>query len=419
MDGCPAFDPNAPYVGAVIAYANCHALSLGETAFRAFGAGTPFGIALTGLLTIFVALVGYRMLLGSVPSLREGVLLALRLGIVLTLATQWPAYKALVFDVVTGAPGEFVAGGAGGEAADLSPASLAARIDRVNDALASLLAPPAAPQPAQAPVPAQPGLVAAPAPTAPVQQPGTLPIAAQFPVETAAVALTVSALGGLLSVTATMGLMLALGPLFILSLLFAWTRGLFLAWVRVLLGAMLGAVAVPLVLSLDLGIVERQVAVLVDLVGSNQPTGFLPLSIAATTLASAVVLLAVFAAVIRAASGLRLPEAVRESIAPLLQPVVPQRSAMNGNAREGSMVQRREDERGRVAQLADAVRLQARRDADALPEQVRITRLAGAVASQNETAATGGLTGGAPLGQTGRRIRQRRTIGAQRRDMTR
>lgn len=416
MDGCPAFDPTAPYVGAVVAYANCHALSLGETAFRAFGAGTPFGIALTGLLTIFVALVGYRMLLGTVPSLREGVLLALRLGVVLTLATQWPAYKTLVFDVVTGAPGELVAGGAGGEAADLSPASLAARIDQVNDALASLLAT-APPQPVPAPSATPQGLVAAPAQPAQPPQVGALPATAQVPVETAAVALTVSALGGLLSVTATMGLMLALGPLFILSLLFVWTRGLFLAWLRVLLGAMLGAVAVPLVLSLDLGIVERQVVMLVELVGSNQPTGFLPLAIAATTLASAVVLLAVFAAVIRTASGLRLPEALRESMAPLLQPVVPPRSA-NGTTGADRTPQRREEERGRVAQLADAVRLQARRDADALPEQVRITRLAGSVAQQDTSAATGGLTGGPPLGQTGRRIRQRRSLGAQRRDMT-
>lgn len=416
MDGCPAFDPTAPYTGAVIAYANCHALSLGETAFRAFGAGTPFGIALTGLLTIFVALVGYRMLLGAVPSLRESVLLALRLGVVLTLATQWPAYKTLVFDVVTGAPGELVAGGAGGEAADLSPASLAARIDRVNDALAALLAPPAAPQPAAAQ--AQPGQVVTSAPVAQPPQPGTLPVTAQFPVETAAVALTVSALGGLLSVTATMGLMLALGPLFILSLLFAWTRGLFLAWLRVLLGAMLAAVAVPLVLSLELGIVERQVVLLVDLVRGNQPPGFLPLAIAATTLASAVVLVAVFAAVIRAASGLRLPIALRESVAPLFPPFGAVRAAASGGTREGNALQRREEERGRVAQLADAVRLQARRDADALPEQVRITRLAGAAASQDNSAGTGGLTGGPPLGQTGRRIRQRRSLGAQRRDMT-
>ena len=141
MDGCAAFDPLAPYVGAVIAYADCRALSLGEGVYRAMGAGTPLGTALTGLLTIFVALIGYRMLLGSALSLREGVLLSLRLGVVLTLATQWPAYKTLVFDVVTGAPGELAAGASGGTSGDLSTTAMAARIDGVSAAIADLVSP--------------------------------------------------------------------------------------------------------------------------------------------------------------------------------------------------------------------------------------------------------------------------------------
>ncbi len=429
MDGCPAFDALAPYVTAVITFADCRTLSLGEGVYRAMGAGTPFGTALTGLLTIFVALIGYRMLLGSMLSLRDGVLLALRLGVVLTLATQWPAYKTLVFDVVTGAPGELAAGmsggSGGGTSGDLSPTAIAARIDGVSAAIADLVSPatvsvPLSPQNGQAPgqVPPLPGQ---PAPTAQVGAAplaGTLPQAAQFPLELADTALIVSALGGLLTVSATMALMLALGPLFIVSLLFTWTRGLFVAWVRVLLGAMLGTIAVPLVLALDLGIVERQVVALRNLVDANQPPGFLPLAIVATALASAVVLFALLAAVIRVAAGLQIPEAVSNGVGSLFAPSDRTERGSPAPAQNGDGPAAPIDSRNRAAQLADAVRAQARRDDGSLPEQVRIVRLAGAAQRSDPAAAPGASSSGPPLGQTGRRIRQRSTIGAQRRDMT-
>ena len=425
MDACPAFDALAPYVSAVLTFANCRTLSLGEGVYRAMGTGTPFGNALTGLLTIFVALIGYRMLLGSMLSLRDGVLLALRLGVVLTLATQWPAYKTLVFDVVTGAPGELAAGASGasggGTSGDLSPNAIAARIDGVSAAIADLVSPatvsvPVPTQPGQAPP--QPGQ---PVPTAQVSAAplaGTLPQAAQFPLELADTALIVSALGGLLTVSATMALMLALGPLFIVSLLFVWTRGLFVAWLRVLLGAMLGTIAVPLVLSLDLGIVEPQVVALRNLVDASQPPGFLPLAIVATALASAVVLFALLAAVIRVAAGLQIPEAVSNGIGSMFAASARTERGLVTTAQSGDGPATFIDSRNRAAQLADAVRAQARRDDGSLPEQVRIVRLAGAAQRSDPAAAPGVSSSGPPLGQAGRRIRQRRTIGAQRRDMT-
>lgn len=425
MDACPAFDPLAPYVTAVITYADCRTLSLGEGVYRAMGMGTPFGGALTGLLTIFVALIGYRMLLGSTLGLREGVLLAVRLGVVLTLATQWPAYKALVFDVVTGAPGELAAGVSDGTPGDLSPNSLAARIDGVSAAIADLITPATQPTPMPQPqgqAPGQPpGLVQPQAPQNPqvgaLPLPGTLPQAAQFPLGLASGALVVSALGGLLSVSATMALMLALGPLFIVSLLFAWTRGLFVAWVRVLLGAMLGTIAVPLVLALDLGIVERQVVALRALVDGTQPPGFLPLAIAATTLASAVVLFALLAAVIRVAAGLQVPEAVRNEVGSLFPAAREGSAAIGANRSQPETPGALVDSRNRATQVADAVRAQARREDGAMPEQMRIVRLADAAQRTEPASPTATASAGPALGQSGRRIQQRRTLGAQRRDL--
>jgi len=104
MAGCPPFDPNGPYISSVLAYVDCQGLSLGEAGYRALGAGSAFGMALTGLLTIFVALIGYRLLLGGEFSIRETATTALKLGIVLALATQWSAYRIVIFDVAARQP---------------------------------------------------------------------------------------------------------------------------------------------------------------------------------------------------------------------------------------------------------------------------------------------------------------------------
>src|SRR3546814_9666490 len=58
----------------------------------------------------------YRMLLGQTPTIREGVLTFVKIGLVLTLATSWPAYQALVYDIILRAPAELAStiGGAAG-----------------------------------------------------------------------------------------------------------------------------------------------------------------------------------------------------------------------------------------------------------------------------------------------------------------
>jgi type IV secretion system protein VirB6 len=105
MASCPGFDPLGPYVSQIVSFADCQSLALGAAGYRALGPSTGFGMAfLSALLTIHVALIGYRLLLGGQIGLREGVGAALRLGFVLALATQWSAYRPLVYDVITQGP---------------------------------------------------------------------------------------------------------------------------------------------------------------------------------------------------------------------------------------------------------------------------------------------------------------------------
>ena len=103
----PNVDRFAP---GVIGYLDCQASTLGAQGYQALAApGSSASLLITGMLTLFVAFIGYRMLFGQLPTIREGVLACVKIGIVLTLATSWPAYQRVIYDVVLHEPANLVA----------------------------------------------------------------------------------------------------------------------------------------------------------------------------------------------------------------------------------------------------------------------------------------------------------------------
>ena len=417
MPACPAFDPLGPYVTGLTGFVDCHARALGEEGYRALGYGSPVALALTGLLTIYIALIGYRMLLGDLPNMREGVVSAVKIGLVLALASQWPAYQTLVFNVVIDGPGEIAArildpSGLGGD-------NTRALTERVQGAYAAIEeaarpepvaenvepdTPQAGPNGAQ---PTQqsrsPGPLAKPVPSVDP----TLGLAGQI--------LLVASLAGLLSLRIVAGLMLALGPVFIACFLFGAMRGLFEGWVRVLAGVALGAIGVSLVLAVELAIVEPQVSAFLRARAAEEPVPLLAGELLASTGLFALVLLAVLIGTTRVAAGFRLPDALRRETLRLIERIgdrsipavavsVPATTAAN-------------DDRPRARAVADALDAQQRHEqsrpdttSDA-PDR-RIAALATVSDTREQLAPV-------PLGQTHRRTAtQRRSASAGRRDGT-
>jgi type IV secretion system protein VirB6 len=374
-------------------------------------------MALSGLLTIYVALIGYRLLLGGHITLREGVWSALRLGFVLALATQWAAYQPLVYDVITAGPADLAArvlapGGLGGNA----PGQLIERVQAVHAALGELI-PPAPPDtPPVAPLAVAGTVVAAPAPTASPALPAappTLSMEARAALISADHLLVGAALAGTLSVRVVTALLLALGPLFIGCMLFDATRGLFVGWVRILAGAALAGVAAALVIALELAVIEPQVEALRDLLDRGQPAGQLPQDMLATCSCFALVMLAALIALVRTTAAFRLPAAALRSV---VQAVAPgERALSGGQAFAGTVAPLREQgQRSRAEQVADAARAIERRDArsggsaaaavPALAPREPAARLQQVVMSP------------LPLGQSGRRTARRMSPSAGRRD---
>ena len=74
------------------------------------GNGSWFETALTAVLTIYVAIVGYRLLFAaSGAQLAQGPITALKIGAILALVTNWSVFQTIVFDVASRAPVEIAA----------------------------------------------------------------------------------------------------------------------------------------------------------------------------------------------------------------------------------------------------------------------------------------------------------------------
>lgn len=404
MPACPAFDPLGPYVSSVVSYVECQGLTIGEAGYRALGPGSAFGMALTGLLTIYVALIGYRLLLGSEVTVRDSVLTAVKLGLVLALATQWSAYRVLVFDVMTQVPEAAASGLTGPAGIDGSGRTgIAARVDMANAAVADAVAAKTM------------GLATtAPAPGTPNASISTNPSSAQGleSLQWSTGVLSVTALAGLLSVRIIMALLLALGPGFIAAALFDATRGLFVGWLRVLAGTFLSALAVPVVLDLELAVFEPQVLAIRDLQAGTQGFGALPGQLFGTAAFFALVLVAVLAAMVRAGLAiglserplqdiLRLPSQPGAALLPTPSPAIAGRTATGMTSR--------------AQHVASAAQVQDWREAR-LAQQVQSAQRATFPRDNADTMTAGRGSPSLPLGQEGRRFAPRRSSAAARRD---
>lgn len=114
---CAPIHTGSRFLAETLAHVDCQAQNIGSFGFQALAdPSSQVSIASTGLLTLFIAAFGIRMLMGYWPGRRDAFDVVLRIGIVLTLATGWPAWRSVGYDLILDAPtqlGEAVAVNAG------------------------------------------------------------------------------------------------------------------------------------------------------------------------------------------------------------------------------------------------------------------------------------------------------------------
>ncbi len=236
---CPDVAGNASPAERLSGYLECQASQLDLAAFQGgVWHGLP-GALVTALLTIYVAVAGYRLLLGYRYDLATIVLLGGRLGIVLVLTTGLSAYSTLVYDVFTQGPGELaamVAAPLNIAPGDLTTTAHVAQADL--DALSPNPVTPAAPTNSE---------TAVPAPATPAAGLGN----AVF---------LLSCLGFGLAARLALALLLATGPLFIAAALFDVSLGLTIGWLRALATLFLAQAGYMVCASLELSFLAQDIA---------------------------------------------------------------------------------------------------------------------------------------------------------------
>ncbi|MDI6623266.1 MAG: type IV secretion system protein [Brevundimonas sp.] len=299
IGACPALTTGEAFLSTLLRHIDCQAQTIGSTGYQALAdPGSPLAAVLTGLLTLFVALFGFRMLFGQAPSVRDMVMAAVKIGVVLTLATSWGAYRTVVYDVIVDGPSHLSAAigrpaalpGAGGDLIDRLQAADGAIIRLTNLGTGredGISRPP-------------------PGRTDPNQPPERTPLPDNPVLGWARVLFLSGVVAAVATVRVTAGVLLALAPLMAGLLLFDIGRSLFAGWARTLVFTLLASIAVTLMLGVELALLEPWLTQVLLLREARILTASAPVELLILCLAFALALFGSLAVLLRLAFTVHL-----------------------------------------------------------------------------------------------------------------
>lgn len=210
---------------------DCNVRAFSQAGYAALtGSHSPLSAALTAALTIYVALLGYRLMFGRGGArLGEVPAIALKIGVVLAVVTGWAAFQTLVFNVADRAPTEV--------------ASILAAPARIGDPVAAVQE-------------AHDRMLRAAGNASSLEQTNAEAGPQLFK---AATLLFLSTVGILAVAKIASGILTMVGPIFIALFLFEATRGFFAGWLRALVAVTVvpilsGATTVLALLALEPGL---------------------------------------------------------------------------------------------------------------------------------------------------------------------
>lgn len=272
---CPAVTTGDAFLVQSLSHLDCQAQSLGSFGFQSLAApGSPGAVILTALLTLFVAIYGIRLLFGPGDEPRDLVTGVLKVGIVLTLAVSWPAWRTVAYDTVLFGPAEVAASIMPTTLPD--PASgLPQRLQGIDSGIAALTA---------LNTGRQTGEIIDEGPTSGFRQ---IALEDEAGLGWSRPIYLASTIGSLAVLRIAGGLLLALAPLFAGLLLFDLTRGLFAGWLRGLALVALGSLGLTVLLSVQIALMEPWLADVLSRRGLGYATPTAPTELLALVVAFA------------------------------------------------------------------------------------------------------------------------------------
>lgn len=228
---CPAIHTGAQFLWTTLSSIDCHARNIGGYGYGALAdPASPVSLALTALVTIFIALFGVRMLLGHAPGARDVVGDVIKIGLVLTIAASWPAWRTVVYDLVLDGPVEIARSIGLRAGLPESGNGLVKRLQDVDDGIVVVTMHGSGRLTGGVSAGADLGDAAS-----------GIALADATGLGMGRIAFLVSAVGGFSIVRLGAGVLLALAPLMAGLALFSQTLGLFIGWLRGLAFCALGS----------------------------------------------------------------------------------------------------------------------------------------------------------------------------------
>jgi type IV secretion system protein VirB6 len=244
-------------------------------------------VAVTALVTLFVALIGVRMLMGRMPDVGDIVTGGIKIGLVLLIASSWAAYRVVAYDVILKGPAEIATQIGGAAGLPGGSGDLVDRLQTVDDGVVALM------------LSGTGRLDVAAASLAGSPPTPRTPLGDDLALGLARIAYLAGTIGALGLVRLSGGVLLALAPLFAGLLLFEATRGFFVGWVSMLVATALGALGATLILGVQLGLLEPWLAGVLAMRAERLATPAAPLELLVMMLGFAVILSGLIALTIR------------------------------------------------------------------------------------------------------------------------
>lgn len=316
MSACPPIVTGSDFLERALTHIDCQAQVIGSYGYFALGQpGSVASLLVVGLLTLFVALFGIRLLFGPRPGARDVVYDVLKIGIVLALAFSWPAFRTVIYDVTLKGPAE-IASIIQTSSANGGPVSFPDRLQQVDNDLLRLAELGAGRNEEQ--------FVGGQSPS--VNLAGTS-LQDENAFGSARLFYLSSVIGSLALLRIAAGLLLALTPVVAGLFFFTQSRGIFAGWFKGLVLTVAGSIGATIILTVQLAVVEPWLADAIRLRGSDFALPSAPTEIFAIMLAFAIVQIAMLwllAKVVFHRGWLTLPDfnQLRPENAPLQQVVV-------------------------------------------------------------------------------------------------
>lgn len=393
---CPALATEGAFLSSLLDHLDCQGRTLGAAGYQALAdPASPVSAVVTGILTLYIALFGLRMILGATPGFRDSVLAVAKIGIVLTIATSWPAFRTVIHDVVTIGPAQLsqVIGAASGLPG--ANGDLTARLQRVDNGIIRLTTLGSGRNDLTS--------------RAPEGRPGETsveraPLTDDLAFGAARIIFVSSIVAGSALVSLGAGVLLALAPLFAGLLLFDTARGLFVGWLRALAFIFLASVAATIIVGVELALLEPWLSRILQLRQARLVTSQAPLELLILCLGFGLTLFGTMAVLLRVAFmmqvSLRLPQL--DAVSEIFRPA---RAAPRSSASTPS------ETSGRALAIANAVAASQRRESAAAGRTGRLLqgRWTDRAATSPATATTRGVS-------ASRRAKPRKSLASSLRD---